>query len=219
MICPEDRMVLLILVRPFGGLFHGGNAAVHFLARAVRNIEQNLGGIGHALDGSHHLVDGSGSLAYAGGLRLRALHHVLHVDAHLVHGAGDFVDGGRSLQADFCGFVRSSGHLIGSAGHLRGGVANISHQAPQPLNHARESIAQRVVFGARARIHGQISAGDFLRKGGHLFQIVHRGRKGPSQLSDFVIALKIDFVIEVACGPDLMGDLHQVVQRLTDRLR
>src|SRR5438552_2200654 len=59
-----------------------------FFARAVGNIEQHLGGIGHALDRSHHLVDGGGGLAHAGGLGLRALHHVLHVPAHLVHRAG-----------------------------------------------------------------------------------------------------------------------------------
>ena len=105
-------------VQAVGRLFHGADAAVHLFPRTVRNIEQNLGRIRDPLDRSHHLVDGGRGFADARGLGLRALHHVLHVHAHLVHGAGHFIDGRRSLQAVSGRLVGSAGHLGGSAGHL-----------------------------------------------------------------------------------------------------
>ena len=45
-------------VQSVGGFFHRPDAAVYFFTRAVRNVEQNLGSIGHALDRGHHLIDG-----------------------------------------------------------------------------------------------------------------------------------------------------------------
>src|ERR1700730_12810691 len=48
-------------IEAVGGLLHGGDAADHFFARAIRDVEQNLGSICHAIDGSNHLVDRSGS--------------------------------------------------------------------------------------------------------------------------------------------------------------
>src|SRR6185437_6927501 len=70
-------------VQSVGRFLHGGDAAVHFFTGAVGNIQQHFRGVGDALNGSNHLVDGCGSLAYARSLYLRALHHVLHVHAHL----------------------------------------------------------------------------------------------------------------------------------------
>src|SRR3979411_205577 len=87
-------------VEAVGGLLHGLNAGDDFFTGAVGDIEQNLGGIGHALNGSDHLIDGSGSFRDAGSLNLRVLDNVLHVDAHFVHGAGDFFDSRGSLNAD-----------------------------------------------------------------------------------------------------------------------
>jgi hypothetical protein len=46
-------------VQSIGCLLHGGNAAMHFFPRAVRDIEQHFGGIGHALNGCHHLINRS----------------------------------------------------------------------------------------------------------------------------------------------------------------
>ena len=40
-----------------------------------------------------------------------------------------------------------------------------------------------------------------------------------AEFSDFISALKINFVIEVAGGADLMGHHHEVMQRLADRFR
>jgi len=86
-------------IEAVGGLLHGGDSIDHFFARAIGDVEQNLGGIRHAIDGSNHLVYRSGSFRDAGSLHLRIFDHVLHVDAHLVHGAGDFFDRGRRLHA------------------------------------------------------------------------------------------------------------------------
>jgi len=74
-------------------LLHGWNPVTTSLGDGV-DIEQTLR-IGDALNGSDHLVDGGGGFRDAGSLNLRVLHDVLHVDAHLVHGAGDFFNCGR----------------------------------------------------------------------------------------------------------------------------
>src|SRR5260370_29335387 len=113
---------LIGAVESVGGLFHGLNAGDNFLARAVGDIEQDLGGIGHALNGSDHLIDGGGGFRDAGSLDLRILHDVLHVDAHLMHGAGDLFNRRRSLDADLGGFIRSASNLIGASRNLAGGI-------------------------------------------------------------------------------------------------
>src|SRR5262249_10466649 len=117
-------------VQPVRRLFHGRDPVVYFLSRAVGNIKQDLGGVGHTLDGCNHLVNRGGGFAHTGSLSLSALHHVLHVDAHLVHGAGNFINGGGSLQADLGRLVGGTGDLRGSVGDLRGCVPYIAHQVP-----------------------------------------------------------------------------------------
>ena len=193
-----------------GGLVHSGDAVLHFLARAVRNIEQHLGSIGHALDRSHHLVDGSGSFAYAGSLRLRVLHHVLHVDAHLVHSAGDFIDRRRSLHADFGRFLGSVGHLIGAAGYLRGAVAHALHHAAQALGHGGKSVHESVTLGARLDGHGQVAAGDGFGNRGHLLQVSDHVVEVLGQLADLVVAFDINVLVQVAGLADLFGNDHQL---------
>ena len=205
------------LVQAVGGLFHGGDAAVNFFARAVGDIEQNLGGIGHALDRGHHLIDGSRSLADARGLGLRALHHVLHVDAHLVHGAGDFVDGRRGLQADLGGFVGGAGHLAGSAGHLRSGIAHVAHQVAQALSTMRTKALPSVSFLERGcDLDREIAAGDGFGDCRHLLQVGDHVVEGSRQFADFVLALDVNFVIEIAGIADLLGHVDQAGQRLGD---
>src|SRR5216684_2699899 len=86
-------------IQTVGGLFHRGNAVYHFLARPIGDVQQDLGSVGDAIDRRNHLIDGRRRLRHAGRLHLRVLHHVLHVDAHLVHGAGHLFDRGRSLYA------------------------------------------------------------------------------------------------------------------------
>jgi len=108
-------MARLVRLRTIGGLFHGLDAGDDLLAGAVGDVQEDLGGIGDALNGGDHLIDGSGRFGDAGGLHLGVLDDVLHVDAHLVHGAGDFLDRGRGLDADLGGFVGGAGNLIGAA--------------------------------------------------------------------------------------------------------
>src|SRR5260370_32757288 len=131
-------------VEAIGGLFHGLNAGDDFFARAVGDIEQNLGGISHALNGSDHLIDGSGSLRNAGSLDLGDLHNVLHVDAHFVHGACDLFSGGRSLNADLGGFVGRASDLIGTIGNLAGGIAHGAHEILQTGGHTHQDVAYGV---------------------------------------------------------------------------
>src|ERR1700719_3289642 len=110
-------------VQAVGGFFHGLDAGDDFFAGTIGDIEKDFGGVRNPLNGSDHLIDGSGSFRYAGGLHLGVLDDVLHVDAHLVHGAGDFFNGGGSLHTDLRGFVGCAGDLIGACGDLAGRVA------------------------------------------------------------------------------------------------
>ena len=77
-------------IQAISGFFHGLNANHDFFTRTVGDIEKNFGRVRNTLNRSDHLIDRCGSFRHAGSLHLRVLHHVLHVDAHLVHGAGDF---------------------------------------------------------------------------------------------------------------------------------
>ena len=208
-------MVVLIRFRPVGRFFHRPDAAVHFFARSVRDIEQNFGRIRHPLNRSHHLIDGSRGFAHARGLRLRALHHVLHVDAHLVHGAGHFIDRRRSLKAVSCRLVRSAGHLRRSARHLRRRIAHIAHHAAQTLHHAGESICQSVVRGARSgprptRFPPAIG----FRNRRHLFQVLDQRFESSSQLPNLILTLNIDGVFQIAGLADLVGHMNQPLQRI-----
>ena len=124
-------------VEAVGGLLHGADAALHFLAGAVGDIQQHFGGIGHALNASDHLVDGGRSFADAGSLHLRVLHHVLHVDAHLVHGAGDFIDGGGGLQSDLGRIVGGSATWLEPLATCAGRRARCA-PAVQAFGHAGE---------------------------------------------------------------------------------
>src|SRR5882724_105935 len=206
------------LVQSVRGFLHGVDPAVHLFARAVGNVEQNFGSIGHALNRGHHLVDGSGSLAYARGLGLGVLHHVLHVDAHLVHGAGHFVDGRSGLQADFGRVVGGTGYLAGSAGHLGSGVAYVAHQVSQTFHHALKSVTQGVILGARFDLNRKVATGNGLGDRCHLFQVSHHAVEGATQFTNLVFSLDIDFVIQIARRADLLGDLDEVAQRFGDGL-
>ena len=42
-------------------------------------------------------------------------------------------------------------------------------------------------------------------------QVIHHVVEGAGQFADFVLSLNIDFVVQVARGPDLLRDLHQLL--------
>ncbi len=199
-------------IQSVGGLVHGRDAVLHFQPRALADVEQDLGGVGHALDGRDHLVDRGRRLAHARRLHLRVLHHVLHVDRHLMHGAGDFIDGGRCLHTDAGRLVGRARHLVGTAGHLCGAVAYAAHERTQAFHHAREGMAEGIVGRKRLHFDGQIAARDGFRGRRHAFQVTDHGAEAARQLADFVLALAVDFVVQVAGFPDLARGLDQLLE-------
>ena len=217
MISAEAWMAWLVRLRPVGGLVHRDHSRLRLFARTVRDVHEELGGIGHTLDGSDHLVDGCGGLGNARSLHLRVLHHVLHVDAHLVHRARDFVDGGGGLHADLGGFVGGRGHLSRAAGHLRSAVADLADEIAEAMRHAREGFRHRVLLRPGLDGDGKFALGDGCRNGSHLFQVNDHLVEILGQHSDFVRAMDVDRLIEIAGITDLAGNFNQVIERLFDR--
>ncbi len=203
-------------VEAVGGLLHGLNAGNDFLAGAVGDLQQNLGGIGHTLNGSDHLIDGSGSFRDAGSLDLRILHDVLHVDAHLVHGAGDLFNCGRGLDADLGRLIGGARDLSGTSRDLAGGIARGSNEFLQTVGHAKEGIAESVALGTGHDFHGQVAFGDGHGDTGHFLEIGHHVVEGSGQSTDFVIAVNINVLIEVAGVANFASDGNEMGERLGD---
>ena len=203
-------------VQAIGSLLHGLDAGDDLLAGAVGDVEEDLGGIGDALNGGDHLIDGSGSFGDAGGLHLGVLDDVLHVDAHLVHGAGDFLDGGRGLDADLGGFVGGAGNLIGAGGDLGSAVAGGAHDFLQAVGHPEEGIAKGIALGARNHFDGEIAFGDGHGDAGHFLQVSDHIVEGGGESANFVVAMDINVLVEIAGIADFLGDGDEVLQRLGD---
>ena len=196
------------------------DAGDNFFARTVGDIQQHFRGVGHALDGSDHLIDGGRSFRNAGGLHLRVLHHVLHVDAHLVHGAGDFFNGRRSLHADFRGFVGGAGHLIRTGGNLSRRIARGAHQILQVrATCARKALPRVSRFERGATSMVKIAFSDGHGYAGHFFQVRDHIVEGGGQRPDFVVAVNVDVLIEVAGVGDFSGDGNQMRQRIGNGFR
>ena len=118
-----------------GRFFHRLNALVHLFPGSLADLQQSPRRVSDSLNGSNHLLNGSGRIGDARSLHLRALHDVLDIDAHFVHRAGDFVDGGSRLDAHLRGFGRRRCHLAGSRRHARGAVPYLHGQVTQSPNH------------------------------------------------------------------------------------
>src|SRR6185369_385836 len=118
-----------------------------------------------------------------------------------MHGASDFINSLRSLQADLGGFVGCSSYLVGGRSDLRRSIAYIAYEAAQAIGHAAESITKHVVFGARLNFLGQITAGNRLGNPCHFLEIGDHAGEILGQLSDFVVAPDINLMVEIAsCG-------------------
>src|SRR5262249_32295911 len=206
-------------VEAIGGLFHRLNAGEDFLTRTVGDIEEDFGGVGNALDRSDHLVDRSRGFRDAGRLNLRVLNDVLHVDAHLVHGAVDFFNGGGSLHADLGGLIGGAGDLVAAGRDLGSGVARGAHDFLQTVGHADEGIAEGVALGARGDFHGEIAFGDGHGDAGHFFQVGNHVVEGGGQGPDFVVSMNVDVLIEVAGVADFLRDGDEVLQGFGDGFR
>src|SRR5882724_6666551 len=200
-------------IEAVGGLFHGLNAGDHFLAGTVGDVQKNFGGIGDALNGGDHLVDGSRCFRDAGSLDLSILDNVLHVNAHLVHGAGYFFDGGGSLNADLGRFIGSASNLIGAGRDLPGGIARGADQLLQAMGHAEKGVAESVALGARHDLHGEVPFGDSHGNASHLLEVSHHIVEGGGKGSDFIVAVNVNVLIEIARITDFPGDSDEVRQR------
>src|SRR5580700_1190153 len=154
-------------IQAIGGFFHGLDTGADFFAGTISDVQQNFGGVGNALDGGDHLIDGGGGFRDAGSLNLRVLDDVLHVNAHLVHGAGDFFDGGGSLDTHFGGFIRGASDLRGAGGDLAGGIACGAHERLQAVGHAHKSIAESVALRAGNHFDAEVAFRDGHRDSGH----------------------------------------------------
>src|SRR6267142_1481251 len=203
-------------IEAVGGLLHGLNAGDHFLAGTVGDIQKNFRGIGDALNRGDHLVDGSGCFRDAGGLYLSVLDDVLHVNAHLVHGAGDFFDGRGSLNADLGRFIGSASNLVGAGRDLSGGIARGADQFLQAMGHAKEGVAESVALGARHDFHGEVAFGDGHGNAGHLLEVGHHIVEGGGESSDFIVAVNVNVLIEIAGVANFARDGDEVRQGFGD---
>ena len=214
MMVAEEPMEPLMRLRPSVVFCMVPMPLLHLVARAAGDIQQHLGGVGHALNAGDHLIDGGRGFADAGGLHLGVLHHVLHVDAHLVHGAGDFVDGRGRLHVDLGGVLGGVGHLVGTGGHLRGGIAHRAHQGAQAVGHLGEGGVQGVAVGAGRDLDGEIAAGDGFGDRRHLPEVDDHVAQGLREGSDLIGALDVDLLVEIALVADLAGHVDDVLERL-----
>ena len=135
-----------------------------------------------------------------------------------MHRAGDFFNRGGSLDADLCGFVGRAGNLIGACGNLAGRIARGADEFLQAVGHAKKRVAERVALRAGHDFDGQIAFGDGHRNAGHLLQVRDHIVEGSRQRTDFVVAMNVDVLIEIAGIADLARDGNEVSQRLGDRL-
>src|SRR5882724_6959940 len=185
-------------IEAVGGLFHGLDADDDFFARAIGDIEQNFGGVGDALNGRNHLFDGSGCFCNAGSLYLSIFHDVLHVDAHLVHGAGDFFNGRGRLHANFRGFIGGAGNLIRTGGNLSGGIASGAHDFLETVGHATESIAESVALRTRNHLDAQIAFGNRHGNGSHFLEVSDKIVESSGESANLIVAMNVNVLIEVA---------------------
>jgi len=81
---------------------------------SLADLQQSPRRVSDSLNGSNHLLNEAEVSATLEVCHLRALHDVLDINAHFVHRAGDFVDGGSRLDAHLRGFGRRRCHLTGS---------------------------------------------------------------------------------------------------------
>ncbi len=102
------------------------------------------------------------------------------------------------MHADFCGFVGGAGDLIRTGGNLSGGIAGGANDFLQPVSHANESVAQSIALGARHDFDGQIAFGDGHGEGGHFLQVRDHVVESGGQGADFIVAVNVNVLVEVA---------------------
>ncbi len=88
--------------------------------------------------------------------------------------------------------------MIGARRDLAGGIAGAANEFLQTVGHAKEGITKGVALGTRQDFHGKVAFGDGHGNAGHFLQIGNHVVEGSSQSTDFVGAVNIDALIEVA---------------------
>ena len=73
-----------------------------------------------------------------------------------------------------------------------------------------KGVAQSVAVGARLDFDRQIAAGNGFGNAGHLFEVGHHVAEGARQLADFVLAVDVDLVFQVAGVADCRGPRSSV---------
>src|SRR5207245_3120753 len=121
--------------------------------------------------------------------------------------------------AYFGGSVGGASDLIRTGGNLTGGIARGANQFLQTVGHAEESIAESVALRTRDNFHGKVAFGDGHGDTGHFLEvrnhIVESGGEGP----DFVVAVNINILVEIAGVADFASDGDEVRQRLGNGFR
>ena len=86
------------------------------------------------------------------------------------------------------------------------------------MGHAHESIAQGVAFGTRYDFDGQIAFGYGHGDAGHFLQISNHIVEGSGQGANFVVAVNINVLIEIARVADFPRNGDEMGERLGDGL-
>src|SRR6202040_1388460 len=76
----------------------------------------------------------------------------------------------------------------------------------------------RVALGARRDFDREITFGDGHGNAGHFLQVRDHVVEGGGQRANFVVAVDVDVLVEVAGVADFLGDGDQVLERLGDGL-
>ena len=87
----------------------------------------------------------------------------------------------------------------------------------KPVRHAKEGVAESVALGARHNFHGQVAFGDGHGDAGHFLEVGDHIVEGSRQRADFVVAVNVDVLIEIAGIANFAGDGNEVSERLGDR--
>src|SRR5258705_9614155 len=135
---------------------------------------------------------------------------VLDSDAYYVHRAGNFLNGGGSLHADLGGLIGSASHLIRAGGNLSGGIARGANEILQTVRHADERIAKRVALRTRNNFYAQVAFGNGHGNTGHFLEIGDHIVERRGERADFVVAVNIDVLVEIAGVADFTSDGNQV---------
>src|SRR6266478_4389734 len=89
-------------------------------------------------------------------------------------------------------------------------IAGGPHELLQTVGHAKEGVAEGVAPGAGHDFDGQIAFGNRHGNAGHLLEVSDHVVEGGGESANFVIAVNVDVLIEIAGVADFTGDGNEV---------